>query len=317
MIHPSVLSGAFLGWNLGANDAANIFGTAVSTKVIKYATAVTLIAIFVIMGAYFEGYRGVDKLSEFAYSGGVNTPIIAFLVMLAASLTVFTMTFLKLPVSTSQAVIGAIMGAGALTGQTDFSKATKFFSAWFITPLGGLVISFILYKIFSIYFENRVTHIAHYDRVIKIGYYIAGIFSAYSLGANNVANVTSIYAGDLNLLNTQQAVLIGGVTIALGVIMYSKRVMMTVGSGLVALSPISGFISVLAAGITVYIYAIIGIPVSTSQAIVGAIVGIGLVKGVNTISFKTVRNIMFAWFATPTIAGIVSFVFIVINNRIN
>ena len=84
--------------------------------------------------------------------------------------------------------------------------------------------------------------------------------------------------------------------------------MKTVGENLVTLSPMSGLISVFTSAIVVFIYAKIGIPVSASQAIVGSVIGIGLVKGVNTISFKTIRNIIFGWFGTPTIAGIVSLI---------
>ncbi|WP_207655689.1 inorganic phosphate transporter [Vallitalea okinawensis] len=309
MISPSVFSGAFLGWSLGANDAANVFGTAVSTKVVKYSTAVIITAIFVILGAVVDGEHGVHKLSDFAYNGGIDTALAAFFVMLSAALTVTVMTYLKFPVSTSQAVIGAIMGGGLLVGRTDFSASIKFLSAWIVTPLGAMIISFIMYKIIEKFLENRIKSLEFYDAVIKGGYILAGMFSAYSLGANNVANVTSIYAGQLNLLTTQQAVIVGGISIALGVLTYSKRVMLTVGKGLVDLSPISGFVSVMAAALTVYIYALIGIPVSTSQAIVGAVIGIGLVKGVKAINMKTVKNIMFAWFGTPTIAGLVSFGF--------
>lgn len=309
MLHFSVFSGAFLGWSLGANDAANVFGTAVSTKIVKYRVAIILTSIFVILGALVDGHRGVNKLSDYAFNGGIDTPMAAFFVMLAAAMTVTVMTFLKLPVSTSQAVIGAIMGGGLLAGKTDLSYSVKFLSAWIVTPLGALVISFIIYKFIETFVEKRISNLMVYDVVIKIGFYVAGIFAAYSLGANNVANVTSIYAGPLDLISTQQAVLIGGISIALGVLTFSKRVMFTVGKGLVPLSPMSGFVSVLAAAITVYTYALIGIPVSTSQAIVGAVIGIGLVKGARSVNRKTLLNILFAWFGTPTVAGIVSFLF--------
>ncbi len=312
MIHFSVFSGAFLGWSLGANDAANVFGTAVSTKIVKYRVAIILTSVFVVLGALVDGHRGVNKLSDYAFQGGIDTPIAAFFVMLAAALTVTIMTYLRLPVSTSQAVIGSIMGGGLLLGKTDFSYSVKFLSAWVVTPLGALIISFIIYKLIESLVEPRINNLVVYDIIIKIGFYAAGIFAAYSLGANNVANVTSIYAGQLNLITTQQAVLIGGISIAIGVLTFSKRVMFTVGKGLVPLSPMSGFVSVLAAAITVYIYARIGIPVSTSQAIVGAVIGIGLVKGAKSVNSKTLLNILFAWFGTPTVAGIVSFLFSII-----
>lgn len=306
MVYLYVLAGAFLGWGLGANDSANIFGTAVYTKVVKYSTAVILTAIFVVLGAVIDGHNGIEHISEYAFDGGIDTAFGAFMVMLAAALTVMVMTLLKLPVSTSQAVIGAIIGGGLLKGTADFAATTKFFGAWFLTPIGGLVIAYVLYKLVKVFFEEKLTGFMYFEGFVKVGYIIAGIFGAYSLGANNVANVTGIFAGNLQILTTNMAVIIGGITIAIGALTYSKPVMSTVGERIVPMSSIAGFIVVVSASITVYIYARIGIPVSTSQAVIGAIIGIGLNAGVNTINLKMLRNVMLGWFATPTIAGLVS-----------
>ena len=286
----------------------NCFAAAVSTRIVKYRNAVILTAIFVILGAYAEGSKGIYKIGEYAYNSGIDTSTKAFFVMLSAALTVTLMTFLHLPVSTSQAVIGAIIGGAILGGNPDFNEGIKFFVAWFATPFGAIAISFVLYKVFELYIEKRISNYEIYDKSIIFGYYIAGIFAAYSLGGNNVANVTGIYVGILDVLSIRAAVLIGGISIAIGVLTFSKGVMKTVGENLVTLSPMSGLISVFTSAIVVFIYAKIGIPVSASQAIVGSVIGIGLVKGVNTISFKTIRNIIFGWFGTPTIAGIVSLI---------
>lgn len=306
MFYPFVLAGAFLGWGLGANDSANIFGTAVYSKVVKYSTAVILASVFIIVGALVDGHNGIDHISEYAFASGITSAFGAFLVMLSAALTVMGMTVLKLPVSTSQAVIGAIIGGGILSGKADFGASTKFFGAWVLTPIGGFVIAFITYKVIVLFFEERLTNFKFYELFIKIGYIVAGIFGAYSLGANNVANVTGIFAGELQLLTTQQAVIIGAISIAIGTITYSKPVMSTIGERIVPMTSTAGFIVVLSASITVYIYARIGIPVSTSQAVIGAIVGIGVNVGVNTINLKMLRNIIFGWFGTPTVAGVIS-----------
>lgn len=316
MLPPAIFSGAFLGWSLGANDAANVFGTAVGTKVVKYWVAVTLIAIFVIIGALVNGRAGINNLSEYSYNGGINTPALAFLVMLAAAITVTMMTIFKMPVSATQAVMGAIIGGGIYYGKADFAATGEFFGAWVATPIGALIISFILIKLFTTFIEPRIKNIMMYDLVVKIGFYVAGIFGAYSLGANNVANATSIFAGKLNMISVEQAVLIGGIAIALGAVTFSKGVMSTVGGDLLPLTAIAGFISVLAAAAVVYIYALIGIPVSTSQAIVGAVVGIGLTRGVNAINRKILRNILFAWFGTPTIAAFLGILFVYCYNLI-
>ena len=308
MINPIVLAGAFLGWGLGANDSANIFGTAVYTKVVRYSTAVIVTAIFVVLGAVLNGSSGIAHIGEYAFEGGIETPKAAFFVMFAAALTVMVMTIMKLPVSTSQAVIGAIIGGGLLKGQADFGATLKFFGAWFLTPIGGLVIAFVMYRVVKITMEKRLTEFRFYNNFVKIGYLVAGAFGAYSLGANNVANVMGIFAGQLNIISNFQGVLYGGFAIALGVITFSKPVMLTVGQKIIVLSEIEGFIVVIAASLTVYIYALVGIPVSTSQAVIGAIIGIGIRVGVKTLNMKILRNIMFGWFGTPLVAGVISLV---------
>jgi len=99
-----------------------------------------------------------------------------------------------------------------------------------------------------------------------------------------------------------QAAAIGGFAIALGVITYSRPVMETVGKKLVRLDPFSALVVVLALAATVHLYTLIGVPVSTSQAVIGAVLGIGLVKGVNTVSAGTLKQILLAWFLTPAVS---------------
>ncbi|MDL2257885.1 inorganic phosphate transporter family protein [Eubacteriales bacterium OttesenSCG-928-K08] len=302
-----VSSGVFLGWSLGTQDAANVFGTAVATRVVKYRTAIILTAIFVVIGALLNGEAGIANISDYAYESGVTTGLAAFLVMLSAAIFCTVMTFLKLTVSTSQCVIGSILGWGLAFGSADFSRTTGFLSAWIITPIGALIICFLLCKLSEKLLSGRIQELVAFDNAVKAVYYIAGILSAYSLGANNVANATGIYAGKLELLSPFAAAAVGGVAIAIGVLTYSKRVMHTVGNSITALSPLSGALVVLSCAITVFIYALIGIPVSQSQAVVGAIIGAGLVKGVNNVDFKILRKIFIAWFGTPTLAALFTF----------
>ncbi|MCP4712227.1 MAG: inorganic phosphate transporter, partial [Planctomycetes bacterium] len=92
------------------------------------------------------------------------------------------------------------------------------------------------------------------------------------------------------------------VAIALGVITYSKRIMLAVGSGIMPLDAFSALVAVSAMSITVHVFAMVGVPVSTSQAIVGAIIGIGLMRGGRSIHFKVLRNIGLGWLMTPVVA---------------
>ncbi len=298
-----LFSGVFLGWALGANDAANIFGTAVATRIIKFWTAAIITSVFVIFGAVFEGAKGMETLASLS----TQTLDSAFITSLAAALTVTLMTWLRLPVSTSQAVVGAIIGAGIVRNTIDYSPLTKILLAWISTPIGAMLIAIILYKLFSYVIARTIRDVVKLDQFIKIGLVIAGSYGAYALGANNVANVTGVFV-KAGQITTFQGVLLGGLSIAAGVATYSKSVMLTVGKGITELSPLNALIAVLAEATTVYIYAQIGIPVSTSQAIVGAVIGIGLIKGMNFINRQTVKNIVFGWLGTPTIAGLISLI---------
>jgi PiT family inorganic phosphate transporter len=95
---------------------------------------------------------------------------------------------------------------------------------------------------------------------------------------------------------------LGGGSIALGSLTYSKNVMITVGKKLVRLDPYGAFIAVFSMAVVVHTFAIVGVPVSTSQAIIGSVLGIGILKGVQTIKLLTLLKILFGWIGTPSIA---------------
>ena len=300
-----ILSGAFLGWGLGANDAANVFGTGVATGAVRYRTAVILTGIFAIIGAVLEGSKTMDIVGKMT-SLNLNTASIA---SLSAGLTVLTLTLLKLPVSTSQAIMGAVIGIGLSTGnKVEWDKfIEKVIPAWVLTPVGGALIGFILYKFIGSVVEKYAQGRKSFDIAVSAGLIVAGSYGAYALGANNVANATGVFVG-AGILTPISASLIGGISIALGVMTFSKGVMMTVGKNISSISPFAGFVAVLSEAITVHIFTQIGVPVSTSQAVVGAVAGVGIVKGMKAINVKTLTNIVFGWVSTPTTAGILSFV---------
>lgn len=299
--------GIFLGWSLGANDASNVFGTAVGTRSIRFRTAVICICVFCMIGALLEGTHGIETISGITE----QSPQSAFITAISAALTVTVMTFLKMPVSTSQAVVGAIIGISFGMGQTvDFSRLAKVVICWVGTPLGAMLISIILY--FSLgHFWNKYASKKMYlmDNILRWGLVIAGSYGAYALGANNVANVTGVFAGTgIGNFSPVMLAFIGAVSICIGVITYSKRVMMTVGENLVPLAPFTAFIAVLSEALTVHIYAMVGVPVSTSQAIVGAVLGIGFIKGMRSVNNKVLVGIVIGWISTPVVAGIVSYI---------
>jgi PiT family inorganic phosphate transporter len=303
-----VLSGLFLGWSLGANDSANVFGTGVATGTVRYRTAILLTALFVLLGACLEGPKCMPTVGDLSRL----VPVEAFWCALASAITMTAVTYLAIPASTSQAIIGAVVGAGLLSNSADFSRLYKIVSCWVFTPFSGLIAAYLLHRLLGYLLERLRLTLARRDLLYSAGILAAGCYGAYSLGANNVANVTGVYVGS-GVLLPATASLIGGLSIAGGVLTYSRKVMMTIGKGIVPLDPFSALVVVLAEAITMHVFTQIGVPVSSSQAVVGAVVGVGLVAGLRTLSFRMLTKIGLGWALTPVAAGILTWLFLVFS----
>ena len=335
MIDPIILlflsSGLFLGWALGANDAANVFGTAVGTRMVSWRNAAIICSIFVILGAVISGAGTSQTLGKL---GAITALPGAFMTALSAGFSVFVMTKSGLPVSTSQAIVGAIIGWNFFSNQaTDTSTLAKILSTWIICPLLAAVIAIVILKI-SKYFGRKMNlSLIRLDAYKRIALIFAGALGAYSLGANNIANVIGVFIpvqplaelkiGSFGFSSTQQLFLLGGLAIALGVCTYSKKVMLTVGSDLGQLSSTSALVAVISHSIVLFLFASQGleallsryglptiplVPVSSSQAVVGAIVGISILQGITAVKWNVLGKIIVGWIVTPIFAGIVCFI---------
>jgi len=326
-----ISSGLFLGWSLGANDAANLFGTAVSTKMVKFSTAALIISIFVTIGAVFGGTGTTETLGAL---GSVNALAGAFVVALAAGVTVYLMTCYELPVSTTQSIVGAIIGWNLYSGSpTQLDILSKILGTWIFSPILSALFAMVFFKIAEYIVKNYRIHLFKIDMFTRIGLILVGAFGAYSLGANNIANVmgvftkTSIFGslqiGFITLSNTQVLFLLGGLAISVGVFTYSKRVMTTVGKNIFKISPVASLVVVLSSSTVLFIFASEGlesillnlglptiplVPVSGSQAVVGAVIGIGLAKGGRNVNYKLLGKIGLGWVLTPLFALIISYI---------
>jgi PiT family inorganic phosphate transporter len=297
LIFAPLCGGLFLGWALGANDAANVFGAAVAARIVSYRKACLLCGLAVILGAWMQGEAGIDTLS------GLTDQTVTTLIIttVSAACTVTVMTLLRLPISTSQAMVGAITGIGLATGNVNWAGLEKVVVCWVATPFGAMLFACIVYKALDMFITHVPMSMLTRDKILWSGLLIVGAYGSYALGANNVANATGVFAGTIPLLTNKDLALLGGVAIAAGVF-FSKRVMLAVGSGIMRLDAFTALVAVTAMSITVHIFAMVGVPVSTSQAIVGAIIGIGMMRGARTIRFGTLRNIVVGWVFTPFVS---------------
>jgi PiT family inorganic phosphate transporter len=292
--------GLYLGWALGANDASNVFGTAVASRSIGFRTAAVLCAAAIIIGAVAQGEEGIETLS--GLSRQTTTTLV--IVSLCAAFTVTLMTALGLPISTSQAVVGAILGAGLVfdAEHVEWAGLGKVVTCWVGTPVAAMACAAILYWLVGLPIRWIPMSMLTRDKVLWSGLIVVGLYGSYALGANNVANATGIFKGHAAGLSARALALLGGAAIALGVMTYSRRVMMTVGSRVMRLDAFTAFVAVLSMAVSVHVFAMIGVPVSTSQAIVGAVMGVGFMRGLHVLHFDVLRRIVVGWLFTPGVA---------------
>jgi PiT family inorganic phosphate transporter len=257
--------------------------------------------VFVVFGAVLQGGHGIETLRSLTEQTSSSATVTVF----AAAATIVLMTLLRLPSSTSQAVVGAIVGVGLMQRRLELAPLTKVVICWLATPLGALVCYVVFHRLLAAVFRRWRPSLSARDQFLRAMLVACGCYGAYALGANNVANVTGVFVGE-GMLTARSAVWLGALSIAGGIIGFSRPVMMTVGRGIVRMDAFAAFVAVLSHAVTVHVFAMVGVPVSSSQAIVGAVLGIGLVKGLQVVRGRTLVRVVLGWVSTPVLAGLVA-----------
>ena len=320
-----LLSGLYMGWSLGVNDPSHIFGTAYITNMLKWKTIATLLCVFIIIGALLQGKAGLETLGSLSK----QTNLSAFISAFVAATTVLIMAGkFSLPASTSQAMLGAIIGIGVVNLGSSYKLphiVPHMMASWILTPVGCIIITFIIYPLFAKIFNKMgiatpdgemdtkadAAHQKRYNTILNAGVILAGCYGAYALGANNLANVTGVYYG--TLLDANGAIWLGALSICLGVLTYGRqitdKVMKTVGKELVELTKFGSFLAVISMAIVMQIYAVVGIPVSSAMALVGGTLAIGIYRRqINKTSIRALRRTILGWIFTPIMGFVLSYV---------
>ena len=324
-------SGLFLGWSLGANDVSNIFGAAVGSKMLKFKTAAVIASIFIMLGAVFGGSGTTATLSSL---GEVNAVAGSFMVALSAALSVYFMAKTGLTTSTSQAIVGAIIGWNLYAGKaTNTAVLIKIVSGWAVCPFLSGFIAVGLYFSLKHIFNKMHLHMLMQHQLLRIGLILSGAFCTYALGANNIANVMGVFVqtapfhtvrvGFLSFSPMQILFFLGAIAISVGVFTYSQKVMATIGKNVMKMSPFVALVVVLSQALVLFVFssstlknalitlglpAIPLVPVSSTQAVIGAILGIGLLKGGRSINWSVTGHIIAGWFTTPLMSMLICFV---------
>lgn len=309
------LIGCFLiAFGIGSNDASNALGICIGSGILKFKKAIFLFGILVFLGILLNGEKvmktvGKDLVETSPWTTIYSLTISTFLILIS--------NLKKIPLSTHQVIIGSLIGAGmAYHLKVNWEVLFKVVLSWIISPLMATFISFSLY-----FFLEKILSTLPFlklEKLLRIFLILSAGLISYNTGANELATVLApaIYIGvPLNLL---LIFAIASFIVFLGAFLLSYRVIETIGKGITSLDPFSGFTAQLGAGICIFIFTLLGMPISTTYCIIGAISGVGLTKGLKTIKLSLIKRIILNWFLAPISAFIITYFFsIFISQYIN
>lgn len=308
-----LVAGFYLGWNIGANDSANCAGTSIGSRLIPHRSAMLWVGVFAIVGAWVGGGAVVETVGTGIVTEALPWKVI-FIAMVSAGICVTLATWFRIPVSTSQAIVGGMTGIGWIAGaDVDLSKVITIVEVWVSSPILAAIFSFLLFHLLA-YPLRAIRRIGTFDRVLHWLVVLSIGYAAFSLGANNVGNAVGPLA---NMgIRSPGVALLGGVAMAVGALTYGHRVTGTVAHGVVPLDPLSAFTVQISLALVTHIFAIVGVPISLSQAVIGALIGIGIIKGERVLHRKRILSIILGWVVTPIAAGSLACVVYLVSSGI-
>jgi len=308
---------AIIAWSIGANDMANSISIAVGSNIIRYRYAIFIFVFSQFLGAVLQGYMVMKTLGR-----GIvfNIDIIgAISSIIAASLWINIMTLKGLPISTTHSVTSAVIGVGIaykfinhMEISINIDVIIKIILSWTVSPLAAMVLAILSYSILT-----RIRNPS--ELMLKIMIILLSIFSAYSFGANDVANAVGVYVcitsniyGIPELISMRLLSLFASFFIALGGLTLGQRVVKTMAYKITRLDIYTAVASGFSNAFTVWLFTTVpyilfgyGMPISTTYVAVGSIIGAGIIKSrnIHAIDIRAVIFIFISWVLTlPLVA---------------
>jgi len=300
-------------WSLGANDASNPTECAVGSGIISLRKALILFAVFAAAGALLQGYMVMKTMDR-----GIVPHISllgAFTVVVSICIWLVLCTWKGLPISTTHTTVGSVIGYGLAAhgaANLNWSVLSSFFISIVASPVLSIGLAILLYFGFKLLLGRISVNVRMVERVSAYLLVAALVFSAYSFGANDIANATGVFItvtkATLGMPDVQTMMLLAGLGsagIAWGGFTWGYRVIETAARRITRITPITGIAAEYANALTVFLFTTVpymlygwGMPISTTHSSIGAIIGVGLVTGVKTIDRRTVGKIVAVWALT-------------------
>jgi PiT family inorganic phosphate transporter len=307
----------------GLHDAANSIATIVSTRVLRPQYAVFWAAFFNFIAFLFFGLHVAETLGTGIIDANTVTPAVIFAALVGAIVWNVLTWLVGIPSSSSHALIGGLVGAGvakAGTGAIVWGGLLKTVSAIVLSPLTGFVLALILVLAVAWIFVKQSPFAV--DRTFRVLQFISA--SAYSLGhggndAQKTMGIIAVLLYSQGMLGDTfyvplWVVLTCQSALALGTLFGGWRIVHTMGSKITRLNPMQGFCAETGGAITLFAATWLGIPVSTTHTITGAIIGVGAARRVSAVRWGVAKSIVVAWVVTlPATAAISAITYLAIS----
>jgi PiT family inorganic phosphate transporter len=289
------------------NDAANSIATVVSTRVLTPGQAVAWAAFFNFAAAFIFGVSVATTIGKGIVDVSIVDNQVIFSGLIGAIILSATATHFGMPISVSHSIIGGYGGAGIAKAGFDaiiLSGYTKVVIFIFVAPIMGYIIALIFSVVTIWIVRNKSPYkVDKYFRKLQL---VSAALYSLSHGSNDAQKTIGIIAIVLFtngiLGNTFYipiwVIMMSYTVIALGTLIGGWKVIKTLGMRVTKLTPFGGFSAESAAGITISLASIWGIPVSTTHTITGSIIGVGSIKGFSAVRWGVARNILWAWVLT-------------------
>ena len=305
----------------GFNDSANSVATVIGTRVLKPLHAVALSAAANFAGPFVFGVAVATTIAK-----GIVSPdeITVYMIIggLAGAIAWSSLcTYFGLPISNSHSLIGGIMGAGIIGlgfEQLVYGGLTKVFTGIIIAPIGGVIFGMVLVGIIIAVFAKYRPAVV--NRTFGRLSIISSAWLALTHGANDGQKTMGIIvlilfsAGIISEIHMPLWVILAAASaMGLGTFFGGYKVIKTLGLKITRLKPYQGFAAQTGGGVMLAIFAILGIPASTTHAITGSVMGAGAARRIRAVRWKVSRQIIFSWVITiPGAAGLaIAFTYII------
>ena len=299
----------------GLHDAANSIATIVSTRVLRPQYAVLWAAFFNFIAFLFFGLHVAETLGTGIISADTVDPTVIFSALMGAIVWNVVTWLLGIPSSSSHALVGGLVGAGlAKVGVSAivWSGLLSTGAAIFLSPLVGFLLALIMVLTVSWIFVRQTPFAV--DRTFRVLQFVSA--SMYSLGhggndAQKTMGIIAVLLYSQGMLGAEfyvpfWVVIVCQSAMALGTLFGGWRIVHTMGSKITRLNPMQGFCAETGGALTLFIATWLGIPVSTTHTITGAIVGVGAARRVSAVRWGVAGNIVIAWVVTLPVAALIS-----------